>query len=323
MHTTIAITGAAGFLGRHLVRSLSRSADVHIRQLVHQRTPDGVFDQDRVTLFRGDLLDRRSLEGFVRPGDTVVNLAFLSGASQADNLKAATNLAEACIGARAARLIHCSSAVVVGRNSATVVDESTPCEAGNPYEAAKLAVEETLRNRCRSGVEIAVLRPTVIFGPGGRNLIKLANDVCRGNRLLNYIKRSVHGTRRMNAVGVDNVIAAIEFLIRANESIDQQIFIVSDDEYPENNYGDILRHLRKHLAHRERALPPLPVPDGVLAGLLRLAGRSNRDPRRIYDSSKLSRAGFMKPVSFAQSLIAFTDWYQCCYLSQEKANLNP
>ncbi len=306
----IAISGGTGFVGRHLLQSLLRQRNVQVRLLVHRSAPTELASQQNVQVVMGDLLDRQSLERWIQPGDAVVNLAYLTGARPEDNFQAAENLAAACVQSGAARLIHCSTAAVVGRAAAAVIDERVDCRPGNEYECTKLTIEQTLRNQCGVHSPLVVLRPTAVFGPGGRNLVKLADTVFRGQSLSRYVRSSVHGDRRMNAVGVDNVVGAIEFVLHTGARLNGEILIVSDDEFPENNYREIERFLQQHLARPAGALPLFPVPRSVLAGLLRLAGRSAVNPDRIYDGGKLSRAGFVKRCTLADSLMRFGDWYR-------------
>ena len=134
-HATIAISGATGFIGRHLLQSLVRQRDMRVRLLVHRSAPPELATKEGLELVTGNLLDRRSLERWIQPGTAIINLAYLSGAQGIeDHLLAAENLAAACAQAGAARLIHCSTAAVVGRTSATVIDERVTCRPGNPYE---------------------------------------------------------------------------------------------------------------------------------------------------------------------------------------------
>ena len=307
---TIAITGATGFLGQHLTRFLMQYPNISVRLLIHRSPAKALEPDDRISLFQGNLLDARSLTEFVQPGDDVVHLAYLRQASTAENLQCAANLAEVCLAGRARSLIHCSTAEVIGKCRDRVVRESTTCQPVTPYQISKLAIEQLLLDRCRPAVPVTVLRPTVVFGPEGQNLMKLARSATQGNPLWNFLYQSLQGTRRMNAVGVENVVGAIGHLIQHTKALDGQTFFISDDEYPENNYRDMVAYLNRRLRHRETKLPCLPVPPQILSGLLRLTGRSTRDPRQTWDCSRLLQTGFTKPATFEQSLARFADWYE-------------
>ena len=80
--------------------------------------------------------------------------------------RAARALADACAKARILRLVHVSTAVVVGDSASSVIDEKTPCDPATAYELAKFQVERLLMEKARDAFELVILRPTAVFGPG-------------------------------------------------------------------------------------------------------------------------------------------------------------
>lgn len=308
----IVITGASGFIGQHLVAELLDSPnDVHIRALIHHSLGSNTFRSKNLVTFKGDLTRSETLEGLFEQGCTVVNLAYLHSQSNNDNLLAVSNLADACIKARIKRLIHCSTAVVVGRVSNSEITEETRCAPVSAYELTKLEVEKLLSGKAQGRFEFVTLRPTAVFGPGGKNLLKLAGDLAHGNRFVNYMKSCLYGYRRMNLVCIENVISAITFLIKAEKNtIDGETYIVSDDEAPANNYLDVEKYLMYALKVKNYAFPRLLLPPFLLVAVLKLIGKSNINPARVYQSRKLIAAGYIKRVSFEVGLKYFADWYR-------------
>lgn len=305
----IAITGANSFIGTHLLDLLSNRDDLQIKILIHKKSGSLIPNRRNISTFRGDLLKPETLNGFIDPGCTVVNLAYLSGQTRQENLKAMANLAEACSRAKIRRLIHCSTAVVAGRVFANIVTENTICNPINEYEITKLEVEKLLLEKSRDKFETIILRPTAVFGPGGKNLLKLANDLRKGNRLINYLRSCLFNTRKMNLVHVSNVISAIDFLIRITNKIDNEVFIISDDEYSGNNYRYIENYLIKNLGYRNYLIPTIPIPAFVLKTLLKLSRKSNINPSLVYDCHKLHNIGFKKNTSLEDGLADFVYWY--------------
>ena len=102
----------------------------------------------------------------------------------------------------------------------------------------------------------------------------------------------------MNLVFVDHVVSALVFSAFAGQRREGDVFIVSDDEHPMNNYRDVERYLIRVLGRRDYPLPRIPLPPLALATVLRLAGRSNRHLSRTYHAGKLREAGFEKKGSF-------------------------
>lgn len=266
-------------------------------------------------MIEGDLMDPETLNRFITPGCTVVNLVYLRDRTKQENLKAIVNVAEACAKVKIKRLIHCSTAAVVGRVPVKTIDENTTCNPINEYEITKLAVENILLDKYGCLLDVVILRPTAVFGPRGKNLLKLANDLRYGNRAINYSKSCLFNHRKMNLVYIDNVVSAIAFLIDYNKKFFGEIFIISDDEYHSNNYRDVERYLMKNLGYKDYLLPRFPLPFSLLCFFLKLARKSNLNPASVYDCRKLLDAGFKKPVLFEQGLASFAEWYkgECCH----------
>jgi len=309
MHQTVAITGASSFIGTHLLEALLQGRDLHLKVLAHRNRNVPLRESTNVTITPGNLLDRETLDGFVESGCTVVNLAYLSGCPPEENLLAARNLVDACVTAKIKRLIHCSTAVVSGRVSTDRVTETTPGRPLQEYEVIKSRIEEIVLEKSRGEFETVILRPTAVFGPGGRNLLKLADALRCGKQFVNYLKSCIYQYRKMNLVCVENVTAAIEFFIRTDHEMKGETFIVSEDEDPSNNYRDVEAYLMKRLGCKAYPFPPVSLPFPILGSLLRLAGRSNDHPALVYDCSKILSVGFKKPVRFEEGLSRFADWY--------------
>lgn len=314
---TIAIVGASGFIGMHLVDELRRLGGYRIKLL--SRSPDkSPMDEGReldVEVFKGDLREPESLREFLEDGCTVINLVYLWGAGESENLEAIANLVEACKVAKIARLIHCSTAEVVGRVTADLITEITPCHPVTEYGVTKLKVEQEIIRGGEGLFDVAVLRPTAVFGPGGKNLLKLAKDIVAGSRLKNYLKSCVFGRRRVNLVPVANVVGAIIFLMRYDSDLNGEVFIVSDDDSPANNFADVEKFLMKELRAGEYPMPRIPLPLGLLAFLLALMGRNNVNPRCNYASNKLHKLGFEHAVTFEAALAEYAAWYRSSQLS--------
>lgn len=304
--TTLSVTGAAGFLGRHFIAATAASGFDDVRALAHRTALPEAHGVP--TVVHGDLLDAASLASLCSPGGLVVHMAYLKEPTAKANLIAARNLVAACARGGVRRLVYCSTAVVVGRAPDDVVTELTACFPATAYERTKLEVEREILEGAAGQFEVTVLRPTAVFGPGGRNLVALARRVIGGGRLAAYLKASLEGERRMNLVSVHNVTAALLFLATTHASVDGQVFIISDDETPMNNYRDLELWLRRRFGRPGLPLPLLPVA-GFLPRLLAVRGRSGTNPRRRYAWDKLKAAGLHKAVAFEDALTEFADWF--------------
>lgn len=309
----IVVVGGAGFIGRRLLTALASRPGERLRALVHRQ---GMASIPGVQLeaVAGDLLRPATLEGLVEPGSLVINLAFLAAHSRGENLEAMENLVAACIRGGAHRLIHCSTAVVAGKTGPGVVDEQTPCRPVSDYERTKLEVEKLLLARAAGNFPVTILRPTAVFGPGGRNLLKLAEGLRQGNTPGNYLKSCLFNRRSMNLVCLDNVVAALIFLADSGPETAGQTFIIADDDSPLNNYRSLEAILREKLAVAPCRLPIIPVPAAILGIMLKLVGRPTADPGVSYSSAKISALGFKKACALEEEIEEFVGWYRQEYL---------
>lgn len=306
--SVISVIGASGFIGKHFIAGLAARKDVEIRVLVHSKKP-GMTDNPNIIVIEGDLLKPETLVPLFEPGCSVINLAYLATRSPQDNIDAMVNLAEACATGRVKRLIHCSTAVVAGNTPGTVIDETAPCRPVSAYQQNKLAIETILLERALGRFELAILRPTAVFGPRGKNLLKLVDELSSGNRLKSYAKACLFGDRSMNLVCVENVVAALVFLMDADKKVDHEVFIISDDDASINNYRDIEKRLIKNLNLKPFTLPRVALPSWLLVMLLRLARKPQSNPYLKYSDRKLAGMGFQKTMKLETALDAFSNWY--------------
>lgn len=308
----IAVIGASGFIGKRLISELLGEGDLEIRVLTRDRQRDlreGSFGQG-VSLFEGDVSAPESIRRFLAPGCIVINLVYFWGAGEEKNVAWTNSLLAACKDNKVARLVHCSTAGVMGRVAADNVDESDRSLPADEYGTTKLKLEEAIINFSRDHFDAVILRPTSVFGIGGEPLRKLAADLTVGSPWKNYFRSCLFGNRRMNLVPVANVAAAIIYLARYPEHFAGDVFIVSDDDDPQNNFADVERFMMTTLGVKNYPLPRLPVPLIVIKSLLLLMRRNNINPRRNFDPQKLRSLGFKPPANLSGGLAEYAEWYR-------------
>jgi nucleoside-diphosphate-sugar epimerase len=316
---SIVITGASGYIGERLVSGLLSDGGYRIKLLRRTDVADNQSSKS-VMHVTGDLLAPASLQGFLEPECIVVNLVYLWDAGEEANMTAMRNLVAECKAAGISRLIHVSTAAVVGRVDENLVDEATVCVPTSEYGITKLKVEAFLRDESRGSFDLVMLRPTAVFGPGADPLSKLVKDLLTGHRFRNYMKSSLFGMRRMNLVHITNVVAAIIFLSNQSGYFGGEIFIVSDDDADTNNFRDVESALMCGFGLPDYPLPRLPLPLGVLRMLLLFIGRNNINPRCNYNGQKLQRLGFRRPMSFEAGLAGYIASHPVVSQAQEKTD---
>jgi nucleoside-diphosphate-sugar epimerase len=305
----VSVSGASGYVGRALIDSLAIDGKHPVHGLRHSTHSWNRTDVPQET--RGNLLDPQSLGEWPVPGSTVVHLAYLWTAGAEGNFRATQNLMEACSRNRVRRIIHVSTAAVIGRAVTPWVDERTPCSPTTEYGKTKLRIEEILREgACRHALDLVVLRPTSVFGPGGAPLRKLADDLRSASRATNYLRSCLFGRRAMNLVHIDNVVAALRFLIDRPARFDGMCLVHSEDDEPENNFADVEATIRGRLGIPDYPIPIVALPPQLLSLTLRAMGRNIVDPDCRFRSSLIESLGFKRVRPFKEGLRDYLDWYE-------------
>jgi len=306
--TSVAVTGASGFIGRSLIGELAAKGQ-KVRALVRQ-APDGAVPSGLVSWIVGSIADAASWAELLEPGCTVINLAHSHSIGISDAIASTELMTEACARAKIKRFVHCSTVSVYGRASETEITEELACNPLNDYGRVKLAIEQNLKVGSRGCFSLAIVRPTVVFGIGGEALVKLVEDLLAGSSTVNYLRSSLFGKRKTNLVPVQTVAAALVFLADADREIIDETFIVSNDEDPLNNYFDVERILMAGLNVAGYAIPRIPIPRQVLETMMRFRGRVNVNTLTTYRGDKLRDWGFVDSIGLEDALIRFAEEYR-------------
>jgi nucleoside-diphosphate-sugar epimerase len=317
--SVIAITGASGYIGRHFVAELVRLGGYEIRVLTRGNSSSDQMKTfgPNVKIFTGDLMQPGSLVPFIPTGGTVINLAYMWNAGEVKNLQATQVLIAQCAKAGISRLIHCSTAAVAGRVTQNVVSEELECRPVTEYGKTKLKIEQAIVAGANDRFDSVILRPTAVFGIDGEPIKKLAADLVTGSRLKNYAKSCLFGKRQMNLVHISTVVAAIVFMIRHPARLNGEVFIVSDDDEPDNNYSSVESLLSSVFGRPGYPLPKVPIPLFVLRTLLTLLGRNNVNPLTRYSPDKLLSLGFERPIDFWRGLTDYANWYRSTFIDRD------
>jgi nucleoside-diphosphate-sugar epimerase len=90
------------------------------------------------------------------------------------------HLVEAAAQAGAQRVVQCSTVGVHGDVEQPPADEDAPLRPGDIYQVTKLEGERLATEAAsRSGIELTIARPSGIYGPGDRRLLKLFRGIAR------------------------------------------------------------------------------------------------------------------------------------------------
>lgn len=171
----ILVTGATGFLGRHLVPLLLERGEP-VRALVRRGAAGDELRRLGVDVVDGDVLDVAALRRAARGCELVFHLAGLV----AHQRRARARLAAVNVGGvravleatdRDARMVHVSSVAAIGPAPAEdrLADERQPWPSwadGLPYASTKCAGERLALEAAAAGRDVVVANPGFLLGPG-------------------------------------------------------------------------------------------------------------------------------------------------------------
>ncbi|MCC7007319.1 MAG: NAD-dependent epimerase/dehydratase family protein [Acidobacteria bacterium] len=187
----VLVTGASGFTGSHLARYLHQQRD-QVRAFVRPTSSRAPLDGAGVEIVEGDLLDSPSLDRAMHGIDVVYHVAALfrtaglpSSTYKAVNADAVAAVIDAAVRAGVRRVVHCSTVGVHGDVEHPPANEDAPLRPGDVYQETKLLGERLAREAAkRTGIELVIVRPTGIYGPGDRRLLKMFGAIARGRFVL-------------------------------------------------------------------------------------------------------------------------------------------
>ena len=305
----ILVTGASGFVGRALLARLALEG-YRVRGAV--RRPDTALAAGAEPVAIGDLMHAPDWRSTLAGVDLVVHLAARAhvlderspdafALYRAANTLPTLRLAEAAAAAGVRRLVFVSSVRVHGsRTAGPPVDESSPLEAEDPYGRSKADAERGLAEIARaSRLEVVVLRPPLVYGPGARgNFARLARAVARGVPLPFGAVRN-----RRSLVYVGNLADAIVRSV-AHPAAAGRTFMVSDGE--DVSTAELVRRIARALGRPPRLVP---IPPALLRAVGALAGRGGDVARLlddlVVDSTLLRRTlGWNPPYTLDEGLAA-------------------
>jgi dihydroflavonol-4-reductase len=204
------VTGAAGFIGGHVVTALVRRGAL-VRAFDRSLPSAGTLPHD-VEFAQGDILDPDAVRRAVDGCDAVFHLAAVYSFARADaalmqavNVRGTRVVLDAALRGQPRRVVHTSSSATCGPvrgRPATERDRPPRRELDLPYKRTKLEGEGLALRAARGGGDVIVVNPTAPVGPGDLRPTptgKMVADVARG-RARGYLAHSA-----LNVVAVEDV----------------------------------------------------------------------------------------------------------------------
>jgi 2-alkyl-3-oxoalkanoate reductase len=209
---SILVTGATGFVGSRLAARLV--ADEKANVTGTGRNPKRISHLKKldVSVTDTDLMDTEALKRAVDGQDFIFHTAAVLSAdpqaAKAINVDATGNIVRLAGEAGVKRVIHVSTVGVYDMAGLPVVDESTPLASNHPsvYPRTKAQAELLAAVSAeKSGVELTIVRPSMIYGPGhGIWTVGMFDNIMNGKPVF-----LGDGSANFNPVYIDDVVDAL------------------------------------------------------------------------------------------------------------------
>jgi nucleoside-diphosphate-sugar epimerase len=229
MTDTCLVTGASGFIGRHLCQQLQQDG-IKVRAML--RTPaEGPWDE----VCTCDLASGAIPAGALTGVDSCYHLAGVVHATPLSgvpdslyhtvNVIGSEQLANAAVSAGVRAFVYFSSVKAVADPGENCIDESWQDMPTDPYGLSKRIAEERLLETGEvSGMQVTVLRPALVYGAGVKgNLLRMLQAIDKGR-----FPPVPFSENRRSMVGVDDLVAAALCAARLAQA-SGQVYLVSDN----------------------------------------------------------------------------------------------
>lgn len=233
----ILVTGAAGFIGKALVRRLAKENN-RVSVLLRAKGKQGTFSEAEGVAYYADITDKEQLVALAPiPSaiDVVVHLAacidYNAGkeALYKVNVEGTSNVFALALKLGAKKFVYVSSIEAIG----PVTDKEMPageeqtCRPVNLYGKSKLEAEKVvLRAGAGRGMDLVILRLGNVYGPGSMSFVlPIANAVLADNKTWLYHNWDLHA---WHPVYIDDAVSGIVNAVMAKEC--SGVYIIAGEE---------------------------------------------------------------------------------------------
>lgn len=264
----ILITGAAGFVGKHLINNLSTESNQIWCVIRNNRDKETIakYKELGINIIFGDLKNIKEIN-LPKNIDVVIHLSALVDTIDfysyktlyRENTKVTKDLADYYSG-KIKKFIYLSSMAAIGvTENKTPIDENFPCRPVNPYGKSKLAAEKYLLKLYeKKNFPVIIFRPPTVYGPGDKyNFKKLVEAIDKG---MFWVIGS--GKNKMSWCYAPNLVQAI--ILSMKSKVSGEVFLIDDGRaYSLNEiYKEIARALGKNVRKFK-----IPMPVAYIAAL--------------------------------------------------------
>jgi nucleoside-diphosphate-sugar epimerase len=226
------ITGGTGFLGNRLTERLV-AGNHEIVLLVRDPGRANYFRDAKVTVIKGDLFDKPALKLGMNGCDLIFHMAALTKPWSKDpllpyrtNVEGTINVMDTAVECNVAKVVITSTGGTMSfSQNGKIVNESvdTDIEYNTLYESTKAAAEKIAFRYCEKGLNVTIVNPTRIYGPGMLSVSNSLTKIIRWYTLGLWRFMPGDGKSIGNYVYVDDVIDGHILAAKAGRSGERYI----------------------------------------------------------------------------------------------------
>ncbi len=318
------MSGAGGFVGRHLAERLLQDGCRVICLLRSEGAAASELRKLGAEIVLGDLLEPEGFRESLAGVDRIFHLAAAyrdGGTSRADfmriNVDATGKLLEMAAKSGVGRFIYCSTVGVHGDCKGVPLSESAACVPQEEYGRSKHLAEGLVRIAAAGlGLQMVIIRPVGIYGPGDWRLGKLFVSIAR-KRFFMIGK----GNNRYHLTYIDDLVEAFRLASMVPAAVNQT-YIIAGDDVPtiKELCLEIARQLNVSLPSLSIPLWPVYIMALLCEGLCRPLGvspplfRRRLDffsKARWFDTAKAKRElGYQPKVGLQDGVTRAIEWYR-------------
>ncbi|OGG04296.1 UDP-glucose 4-epimerase [Candidatus Gottesmanbacteria bacterium RBG_16_52_11] len=268
---TVLVTGGGGYVGAVLVPKLL-AAGYRVRVLdwfIYGEDVFGKYGKDpKLTILRGDLRDRKSVEKALKGADAVIHLACISNDPSFEldpalgrtvNYDATALLTDLSCDEGVTRFVFASSSSVYGVKTESDVTEDLPLKPLTDYSKYKALSEEYILKKGSRDFTVLILRPATVCGYSPRMRLDLTVNILTINALINNRITVFGGSQLRPNIHIgdmtDLYVKTMEF---PGEKIAGKIYNAG---YENMKVLDIARMVKKVLGKRDIEISVKPTDD--------------------------------------------------------------
>ncbi len=210
----VLVTGASGYVGNKLAHTLA-GLGTEVHALVRNASTIKLLQHSNITVFQGDILQKESLMAAMKGCSHVYHAAAQVGAWAKNpivfydvNVEGTRHVLDAALQSGVEKTVFTSTCGVIGPTLDKPLDENDPRTIGFEidYDLSKKKGEDVVMQYAREGMNVVVVSPSKIYGPG-----KVSHSLTANAIIDKFLKEGIAlipspGSYRVSFALIDDIV---------------------------------------------------------------------------------------------------------------------